>query len=159
MPQRTRTATHSSSPCRGARRLIDAIATSLLPKARREHRFFRSAPTPGRSSSPQQSRCFIRKTASRYGQGPSETTSEYDRPNLGRPQFEPLSFTIVRREFLLRQRAMTFQPIWKRSPNRAIRRPAMRLFGSLRGNPGNVPCRREADRDNSDFLQGRDIDN
>jgi hypothetical protein len=29
---------HRASPCRGARRLIDAIATSLLPKARRELR-------------------------------------------------------------------------------------------------------------------------
>jgi hypothetical protein len=42
-----------SSPCRGTRHLTDAIATSLFPKIRHEHRFFGSALTPGQSSSPQ----------------------------------------------------------------------------------------------------------
>jgi hypothetical protein len=51
-PQRTKRVTPSSSPCRGARRLIDAIAKSLLPRAPRQHRSLRSAPTPGRSSLP-----------------------------------------------------------------------------------------------------------
>jgi hypothetical protein len=43
--------TRSSSPCRGARPPIGAVAMSLLPKARRQHKSFRSAPTPGSSSS------------------------------------------------------------------------------------------------------------
>src|SRR5271168_353180 len=47
MPQRTKRTTRSSSPCRGARPPIDAIATSLLPKAHHERQPVRSAPTPG----------------------------------------------------------------------------------------------------------------
>src|SRR5277367_1145960 len=42
MPQRTKRTTRSSSPCRGARPPIDAIATSLLPKAHHERQPIRS---------------------------------------------------------------------------------------------------------------------
>jgi site-specific DNA recombinase len=51
MPQTTERTAHTSSPCRGAKPLIDAIATSSFRKTD-EQKPFRSAPTPGSSWSP-----------------------------------------------------------------------------------------------------------
>jgi hypothetical protein len=75
--------------------------------------------------------------------------------------YSPTAYWTVRRGILL-VRSKTFCCLptsMERSPNQRISATAMPFYtlDCLGGDPGNVPCRREADGDKAHFLHGRDI--